>query len=111
MEPVDGEAGRKDKWPVIRLVLFRKEGPWRNKSLGSLEKENNGKCTGSIAETSKDWKKFQNFNLMLIFKGSVLEYRNSDHHYGVTAEWRGKIGTFQGEVPLSLFDVWVHQVL
>lgn len=50
-----------------KAVPFQK-GRALRKALDSLEEENNGKCTGSVAKTSRTEKKCQHHNLMLILR-------------------------------------------
>lgn len=63
------------------LIPFQK-GRAVKKSLDSLEEENNGKCTGSVAKTSRT-ENISKHQPDANFQGSALKYKNSGHHdYG-----------------------------
>lgn len=69
-----------------KAVPFQK-GRALRKALDSLEEENNGKCTGSVAKTSRTEKKMSTSQPNANFEGSASENKNSDQHgYGVITE-------------------------
>lgn len=71
------------------IVSFQKARALKE-SLDSLEEENNRKCTGYVAKTSRTEKSSKS-QPDANFTCSTLEYKNSDHHdYGVISEIREK---------------------
>lgn len=60
--------GRKQRQVICPKIVPLQKGRALKKPHDSLEEENNGKCTGSVAKTSRAEKKCQNCKLMLILR-------------------------------------------